>query len=256
MKHISIRLAAAAAALMLATASLTACGSSAPASSATQDSAPTQPKVTASPEKQASAAAHAKEVASAAKGTAVKTFVETVIDKSAYTKNNNIYKANKPDSVKLVSTIKYADGNTFRLGDPYKTVTDKGYASDQDDKTIKAHTISDSIEAKNKDKKAIAVAMRNTTDKDQPIKNCAIFTLKYYYDKANTCQDFEYAGITSKSAPKDIFQALGKEPDSIYCNEKDSCAVMTYQDTANKLTLEIEYSITEKHISRFMLNIR
>lgn len=255
MKHISIRLAAAAAALMLAAASLTACGSSASSSPATQDSA-AQTKVTASPEKQASAAAHAKEVASAAKGTAVKTFVETVIDKSAYTENNNIYKANKPGSVKLVSAVKYADGNTFRLGDPYTTITDKGYTSDQDDKTIKAHTISDGVEAKNKDKKAVAAVMRNTTDNDQPIKDCAVFTLKYYYDKANTCQDFEYAGVTPKSTPKDIFEALGKQPDSIYCNEKDGCAVMTYQDTANKLTMEIEYSVTDKRISRFMLNMR
>lgn len=259
MKHISIRLAAAASALIVAAASMTACGSSASSSAssaATQDSAATLPRMTATPEKQASAAAHAKEVVSAAKGTVVKEFVETIIDKSAYTENNKIYKANNPGSVKLEKAIKYADGNTFQLGDVYKTMTDKGYTSDKDNTTVKAHTISDSIETKNKDKKIIAAVMRNTADEDQPIKDCAIFTLKYFYDKEKTCQDFEYAGITKDSAPKDIFKALGKEPDSIYSNEKDGCAVMTYQDVAGKVTLEIEYSVADKRISRFVLNLR
>ena len=256
MKHITvIRLAAAATALIMAAASMTACGSSA-SSSATQDSATAQPKVTASPEKQASAAAHAKEVVSAAKGTAVEKFVESVIDKSAYTENNKIYKAHEPGSVKLEKAVKYADGNTFRLGDAYKTMTDKGYTSDQDEKKIKAHTISDSVEAKNKDKKIIAAVMRNTADEDKAVTDCTIFTLKYFYDKEKVCQDFNYAGITKDSAPKDIFKALGREPDSIYCNEKEGCAEMTYQDAANKTTLKIEYNVAGQRISRFVLNLR
>ena len=248
MKKSMARWLAAAAAVVIVTAALTACGSPAP-----DDSTAAEAQNSLAAEKQNSIAEKIKKDKA---DTKVKAFIVKQIDLSAYRQSGELFNAQNASSVLLPKSVKYADGNVFALGNKYKTMVDKGYSSDRDNEKLKAHTISVNMETQNKKNERIAITMRNASDDDKEMQACDIVTLKYYTDAKRICEDFDYKGVTKDSKLKDILEAFGKTPDTLVLSESQQQAVLTYKDKTSGITLEIQYNTQEDKINTFRLNMQ
>ncbi len=139
------------------------------------------------------------------------------------------------------------DGEFFRLKDNFSKLSDKDWNIEDEkytvDTTIKANETTDEItlvNSSNKDQK-IVVKVKNSTDKDQSLKDCYIYSLAIDNSEIEKPIDFSLPGnIIMGSTELEVKSIYGKlEEDQIIKDNVSNSVIYQYEDYTKHLDLTI-----------------